>query len=175
MASPPAMEYSTMASLPAMASHATASPPTMAFSALASTPALASPALAFLPAMASPALVSPPYMASPAVASPPAMASLLALASLPAMVFHVLASPPSSPTRGFTEEDIIGQLAKREQYKPLLMELSTPIPVTHSSPSLPLSPSSVTDSWRWRLGLSQCPEFTIESCFCQFNWYPALT
>ena len=50
---------------------------------------------------------------------------------------------------GFTEQDIISQLAKREQYKPLLTELSTPIRVTHSSPSLPLSPSSVTDSWRW--------------------------
>ena len=139
MASPPAMAYSALASLPAMASPAPASPPAMAFPALASTPAMASPALA-----------SPPSMASPAVASPPAMASLLALASLPAMAFHVLASPPSSPTRGFTEEDIISQLAKREQYKPLLTELSTPIPVTHSSPSLPLSPSSVTDSWRWR-------------------------
>ena len=62
---------------------------------------------------------------SPALASPPAMASLLALASLPAIAFHVLASPPSSPTRGFTEEDSISQLAKREQYKPLLTELST--------------------------------------------------
>ena len=117
---------------------------------MASPPAMAYSALASLPAMASPALASPPSMASPAVASPPAMASLLALASLPAIAFHVLASPPSSPTRGFTEEDIISQLAKREQYKPLLTELSTPIPVTHSSPSLPLSPSSVTDSWRWR-------------------------
>ena len=58
--------------------------------------------------------------------------------------------PPSSPTRGFSKEDIISQLAKREQYKALLAELSTPIPVTHSSPSLPLLPSSVTDSWRWR-------------------------
>ena len=127
MASPPAMAYSALASLPAMASPAPASPPAKAFPALASTPAMASPALA-----------SPPSMASPAVASPPAMASLLALASLPAIAFHVLASPPSSPTRGFTEEDSISQLAKREQYKPLLTELSTPIPVTHSSPSLPL-------------------------------------
>ena len=127
-----------------------ASPPAMAYFALGSLPAMASPAPASPPAKAFPALASPPAMASPALAPPPAMASLLALASLPAMAFHVLASPPSSPTRGFTEEDIISQLAKREQYKPLLTELSNPIPVTHSSLSLPLSPSPVTDSWRWR-------------------------
>jgi len=44
------------------------------------------------------------------------------------MEFHVLASPPSSPRRGFTEEDIISQLAKREQYKPLLSPQSPPPP-----------------------------------------------
>ena len=122
----------------------------MACSAPVSLPGMASPAPASPPAKAFPALASSPTLASPALASPPAMASLLALASLPAMVFHVLASPPSSATRGFTEEDIISQLAKREQYEPLLTKLSTPITVTHYSPSLPLSPSSVTDSWRWR-------------------------
>ena len=73
------------------------------------------------------------------MASPPAMA-YSALASLPAMASPAPASPPAKAFPALASTPLL----------PLLTELSTPIPVTHSSPSLPLSPSSVTDSWRWR-------------------------
>ena len=65
--------------------------------------------------------------------------------------------------RGFTQEDIIPQLAKREQYEPLLTDLSTPIPIPPSSPTTvqgPFSPSSATETAPPALQLEMAPPVT---------------